>query len=37
MTINGSWGYRSDDVNWKSAQQLIRTCPTSPARMAIIS
>jgi hypothetical protein len=24
MTINGSWGYRSDDVNWKSAQQLIR-------------
>ena len=24
MTINGSWGYRSDDLNWKSAQQLIR-------------
>jgi len=24
MTINGSWGYRSDDVNWKSAQLLIR-------------
>ncbi len=24
MTINGSWGYRTDDVNWKSAQQLIR-------------
>ena len=24
MTINGSWGYRSDDTNWKSAQQLIR-------------
>ena len=23
MTINGSWGYRSDDVNWKSAQLLI--------------
>ena len=24
MTINKSWGYRSDDVNWKSAQQLVR-------------
>jgi alpha-L-fucosidase len=24
MTINGSWGYRSDDTNWKSARQLIR-------------
>jgi alpha-L-fucosidase len=24
MTINRSWGYRSDDLNWKSAQQLIR-------------
>ncbi len=24
MTINDSWGYRSDDVHWKSAQQLIR-------------
>jgi alpha-L-fucosidase len=24
MTINGSWGYRSDDVNWKSPQELIR-------------
>lgn len=24
MTINGSWGYRSDDTAWKSAQQLIR-------------
>ena len=24
MTINNSWGYRSDDLNWKSAQQLIR-------------
>ena len=24
MTINGSWGYRSDDVAWKSQQQLIR-------------
>ncbi|HVS54075.1 MAG TPA: alpha-L-fucosidase [Opitutaceae bacterium] len=24
MTINNSWGYRADDVNWKSAQQLIR-------------
>ncbi len=24
MTINGSWGYRADDVDWKSAQQLIR-------------
>jgi alpha-L-fucosidase len=24
MTINGSWGYRADDVNWKSAPQLIR-------------
>ena len=24
MTINGSWGYRSDDLNWKSSQQLIR-------------
>jgi alpha-L-fucosidase len=24
MTINGSWGFRSDDVNWKSPQQLIR-------------
>jgi alpha-L-fucosidase len=24
MTINGSWGYRSDDVNWKSSQTLIR-------------
>ena len=23
MTVNGSWGYRSDDLNWKSAQQLI--------------
>jgi alpha-L-fucosidase len=24
MTINRSWGYRSDDTDWKSAQQLIR-------------
>lgn len=24
MTINSSWGYRADDLNWKSAQQLIR-------------
>jgi alpha-L-fucosidase len=24
MTINGSWGYRADDTNWKSAQTLIR-------------
>ena len=24
MTINKSWGYRADDVDWKSAQQLIR-------------
>jgi alpha-L-fucosidase len=24
MTINNSWGYRSDDLHWKSAQQLIR-------------
>jgi alpha-L-fucosidase len=24
MTINRSWGYRSDDVDYKSAQQLIR-------------
>ena len=24
MTINNSWGYRSDDLNWKSSQQLIR-------------
>ena len=24
MTINNSWGYRSDDLNWKPAQQLIR-------------
>jgi alpha-L-fucosidase len=24
MTINSSWGFRSDDLNWKSAQQLIR-------------
>jgi alpha-L-fucosidase len=24
MTINGSWGYRADDVNWKSARTLIR-------------
>lgn len=24
MTINKSWGYRSDDLDWKSAQQLIR-------------
>ncbi len=24
MTINGSWGYRSDDLNWKPVQQLIR-------------
>lgn len=24
MTINNSWGYRSDDTNWKSSQQLIR-------------
>ena len=24
MTINRSWGYRSDDTEWKSAQQLIR-------------
>ena len=24
MTINNSWGYRSDDLNWKSARQLIR-------------
>jgi alpha-L-fucosidase len=24
MTINKSWGYRSDDVDWKSAPQLIR-------------
>lgn len=24
MTINKSWGYRSDDLDWKSSQQLIR-------------
>jgi alpha-L-fucosidase len=24
MTINDSWGYRSDDLNWKSSRQLIR-------------
>jgi alpha-L-fucosidase len=24
MTINRSWGYRADDLDWKSAQQLIR-------------
>ena len=24
MTINNSWGYRADDLNWKSAQLLIR-------------
>jgi alpha-L-fucosidase len=24
MTINKSWGYRADDHDWKSAQQLIR-------------
>jgi alpha-L-fucosidase len=24
MTINRSWGYRSDDTDWKSTQQLIR-------------
>jgi alpha-L-fucosidase len=24
MTINRSWGYRADDLNWKTAQQLIR-------------
>jgi alpha-L-fucosidase len=24
MTINRSWGYRSDDTDWKSARQLIR-------------
>ncbi len=24
MTINKSWGYRADDLDWKSAQQLIR-------------
>ncbi len=24
MTINKSWGYRSDDLNWKSSQELIR-------------
>ena len=24
MTINNSWGYRSDDLHWKSARQLIR-------------
>ena len=24
MTINNSWGYRADDLKWKSAQQLIR-------------
>jgi alpha-L-fucosidase len=24
MTINKSWGYRADDVDWKSAPQLIR-------------
>ena len=24
MTINGTWGYRANDVRWKSAQQLIR-------------
>jgi hypothetical protein len=24
MTINRSWGYRSDDTDWKSSQQLIR-------------
>ena len=23
MTINSSWGYRADDLNWKSASQLI--------------
>ncbi len=23
MTINNSWGFRSDDLNWKSSQQLI--------------
>jgi alpha-L-fucosidase len=24
MTINNSWGYNANDLNWKSAQQLIR-------------
>ncbi len=24
MTMNGTWGYRSDDQNWKSAETLIR-------------
>ena len=24
MTINGTWGYRANDVRWKSARQLIR-------------
>lgn len=25
MTMNDTWGYRSDDQNWKSSTQLIRT------------
>ncbi len=25
MTMNGSWGYKADDHNWKSAQVLVRT------------
>jgi alpha-L-fucosidase len=24
MTMNGSWGYRTDDTNWKSTEQLVR-------------
>lgn len=30
MTMNDTWGYRSDDHNWKSSTQLIRTlCETA--------
>jgi alpha-L-fucosidase len=30
MTMNDTWGYRSDDSNWKSSAQLIRTlCETA--------
>ena len=24
MTMNGTWGYKKDDNNWKSARTLIR-------------
>jgi alpha-L-fucosidase len=34
QSINNSWGYRADDLNWKPAQQLIRTLSEVASRDA---